>query len=32
MAAPALAAALLQGREAKRPAAPRPRELAGTEY
>jgi MFS family permease len=32
MAAMALAAALLQGREAERPAAPRPRELAGTEY
>ncbi len=32
MAAAALAAAFLQGREAERPAAPRPRELAGTEY
>jgi MFS family permease len=32
MAAAALVAALLQGREAERPAAPRPRELAGTEY
>jgi MFS family permease len=32
MAAAALAAALLQGREAERPAAPRPPELAGAEY
>jgi MFS family permease len=32
MAAAALVAALLQGREAERPAAPRPRELAGAEY
>jgi MFS family permease len=32
MAAVALAAALSQGREAERPAAPRPRELAGAEY
>jgi MFS family permease len=32
MAAAALAAALVQGREAERPAWRRPRELAGTEY
>ena len=32
MAAVALAAALLQGRGGDRPAAPRPAELAGTEY
>ena len=32
MAAAVLAAALVQGREAERAAAPRPRELAGTEY
>jgi MFS family permease len=32
MASTALAAALFQRREAERPAAPRPRELAGVEY